>query len=279
MNRVKERDPPGRFLQRDPDCPSNLNAWVEIDETRAIAKTSQALREGAPKIRAAHREEIEQRAKKAKQRSSSKRKATANKAKSASSIKNPLSSTASLLSVPATTSHPDPVSMSAASAMHTSEPSGGTDFVLQNNVESAFEPPSKKVRADRPTQYTLQLAPRASTPPLVSLPPPPVPVPQLTPNVVPGGRTSYAAGLSVPIRSGMKRSHSLTLSDLSVGDFSGGEEFVDPFADESVLIARTNVSPKPPTPRGLRNISSGEAENSPRNGTRQRSNGLNWSSR
>lgn len=43
----------GRFLQRDPT--TSTNWWVEVDETRALAKTSQALREGAPQIRAAHK--------------------------------------------------------------------------------------------------------------------------------------------------------------------------------------------------------------------------------
>jgi len=49
--------PPGRFLQKESS--SGLiggmgSWWVEVDETKAMAKTSQALREGAPHIRAAH---------------------------------------------------------------------------------------------------------------------------------------------------------------------------------------------------------------------------------
>ena len=47
----------GRFLQRDESQPfstagKNTGWWVEIDGIKAIAKTSQALREGAPRIRA-----------------------------------------------------------------------------------------------------------------------------------------------------------------------------------------------------------------------------------
>jgi len=47
----------GRFLQRDESQPfstagKNTGWWVEIDSIKAIAKTSQALREGAPRIRA-----------------------------------------------------------------------------------------------------------------------------------------------------------------------------------------------------------------------------------
>jgi len=51
--------PPGRFLQRETSSGSiSIGGmggwWVEVDETKAMAKTSQALREGAPHIRAAH---------------------------------------------------------------------------------------------------------------------------------------------------------------------------------------------------------------------------------
>lgn len=46
---VKGLKPPGRFLQRSDSDPSQ---WVEITDERALHKTSQALREGAPAIRA-----------------------------------------------------------------------------------------------------------------------------------------------------------------------------------------------------------------------------------
>jgi hypothetical protein len=55
---VRSQDPPGRFLQKDPSAGVG-NWWVEVDEDRVIAKTSQALREGAPRIRAAHKEVIQ----------------------------------------------------------------------------------------------------------------------------------------------------------------------------------------------------------------------------
>jgi len=55
---VKSQRPPGRFLARDESAPgaTTLSAsyWVEIDLNKAISKTSQALREGAPVIRAQH---------------------------------------------------------------------------------------------------------------------------------------------------------------------------------------------------------------------------------
>lgn len=49
FNLVKSLKPPGRFLQK---CNSDSSRWVEIPDDRAIHKTSQALREGAPAIRA-----------------------------------------------------------------------------------------------------------------------------------------------------------------------------------------------------------------------------------
>lgn len=55
---VKSQRPPGRFLSRDESAAgaTTLSAsyWVEIDLNKAISKTSQALREGAPVIRAQH---------------------------------------------------------------------------------------------------------------------------------------------------------------------------------------------------------------------------------
>lgn len=54
---VRQQDPPGRFLQKDTSAGIG-NWWVELDEDRVVAKTSQALREGAPIIRAAHQQEI-----------------------------------------------------------------------------------------------------------------------------------------------------------------------------------------------------------------------------
>jgi hypothetical protein len=47
----------GRFLQRD--TTTSAPWWVEVDDVRALAKTSQALREGAPQIRAAHQQDGE----------------------------------------------------------------------------------------------------------------------------------------------------------------------------------------------------------------------------
>ena len=43
---IKARDPPGRFLKQD----STTKLWVDIGEKKALDKTRQALREGAPEL-------------------------------------------------------------------------------------------------------------------------------------------------------------------------------------------------------------------------------------
>jgi hypothetical protein len=52
INLVQSLDPPGRFLREDPDQKKGKILWVEIDDVKAMTKMSQALREGAPGIRA-----------------------------------------------------------------------------------------------------------------------------------------------------------------------------------------------------------------------------------
>lgn len=52
LDQVANLDPPGRFLQREELPGESGPVWVEIDDMKAMAKTSQALREGAPAIRA-----------------------------------------------------------------------------------------------------------------------------------------------------------------------------------------------------------------------------------
>jgi len=48
LDLVRSVSPPGRFLQK------HNSGWIEIDDAKAMAKISQALREGAPAMRAAH---------------------------------------------------------------------------------------------------------------------------------------------------------------------------------------------------------------------------------
>mmetsp|Transcript_59670 Transcript_59670/g.69732 ORF Transcript_59670/g.69732 Transcript_59670/m.69732 type:complete len:429 (-) Transcript_59670:128-1414(-) len=55
ITRVRSLNPPGRFLTKERKVPGVAGfCWAEIDENKAMSKTSQALREGAPEIRAAH---------------------------------------------------------------------------------------------------------------------------------------------------------------------------------------------------------------------------------
>ncbi|KAI2507489.1 hypothetical protein MHU86_6981 [Fragilaria crotonensis] len=53
---IRSLDPPGRFLSRDP----NTGCWFDIGDEKAREKTSQALREKAPSIRAEIAVEINQ---------------------------------------------------------------------------------------------------------------------------------------------------------------------------------------------------------------------------
>lgn len=46
IQKIKNLNPPGRFLKQNP----NTGAWYEIGDKKAILKTRQALREGAPEI-------------------------------------------------------------------------------------------------------------------------------------------------------------------------------------------------------------------------------------
>ena len=46
VDEIRARNPPGRFLKQDP----NTKLWHDIGEKKALDKTRQALREGAPEI-------------------------------------------------------------------------------------------------------------------------------------------------------------------------------------------------------------------------------------
>jgi len=60
LNKVKSLNPPGRFLTRaDVKCNGALY-WIEIDDTKAMAKTSQALRERTLSNRIVSEESLEE---------------------------------------------------------------------------------------------------------------------------------------------------------------------------------------------------------------------------
>jgi hypothetical protein len=46
IREIQARDPPGRFLKQDP----GTKLWYDIGEKKALDKTRQALREGAPEL-------------------------------------------------------------------------------------------------------------------------------------------------------------------------------------------------------------------------------------
>jgi hypothetical protein len=70
IDKVLNQHPPGKFLAREETyvngglsaattvTSSSSNWWIELDDERVMAKTSQALREGAPKIREEHQDEV-----------------------------------------------------------------------------------------------------------------------------------------------------------------------------------------------------------------------------
>lgn len=292
---VRSQSPPGRFLQRESGSVSGPSWWVEVDEVRALAKTSQALREGAPQIRAAHKDELVERVERFKK---SKRKKT--QSANVNAVKTGL--TAPSLRAAQSQTVPTPLSSMFAplprvpirvpfqsSAPHTR--SDSTDKALktlQKNVEEAkslaerqtpanianvqplmsnrqfsekYGPPSKKRKPEQTAPNTLEkeFDSSAETPPLTSAHPF-------------QDMSALSLGIQSTIKvprengssnsdSGFLRSHSLALSDLSIGELlDGDEEFVNPFADESDIINTVDESKTHPQ-RVLRNLSSDETRN------------------
>ena len=284
---VRAQNPPGRFLQRDPSSVSGPSWWVEVDEARALAKTSQALREGAPQIRAAHKDELEERAERAK---------IAKRKKPSTSSTNFGTQHANQVSKPTRRTSRSRAPQHSHSTRRTHARSISTEEALESLQQSVQEakslaeqqqapsslvsvpplmsnrqfqerfcgggsPPNKKPRTEE-TKAEEQINPLAETPPLMSAPPPAL---ELTPLklgsqsyklVSPGQNISHSGGNGV--HTGLIRSHSLAWSDISTGDFPGtDEEFVNPFADESDLLHHAEA-PKIQPPKALRNLSSDE---------------------
>jgi hypothetical protein len=217
INLVQSLDPPGRFLTKDPDSTSMVGSttmWVEIDDVKAMAKTSQALREGAPAIRATHKPELgahklEFGEEHSFVRSDSRGGSCSRKA----SRKAPHPPT----SMPPPVA---PVSLSSdlgAEALTTAAEAakhgmGHVGTFMSNAVFlQSHERPSKKAR--------MREKETAPTPPLE------------TPPLKPVSSEEPKAYMSLDKTISMKREHSLSLSEVESGDLSG--EFVNPFEDES----------------------------------------------
>jgi hypothetical protein len=286
---VRSLDPPGRFLQRDPSSTSSSSFWIELDEAKIMAKTSQALREGAPQIRAAHKEELasirnKKKRRKASTKPASKKAATASSAASSSSSTNnmpaPIHGAPSLSSLQ---QHSPGKTLPLASVR------ARTDKALASLKQNVMEAQNLAEKQQQQQQQQQQqpdnssiLAPLSPfdfgtpgsaygrptkrirhgesnfeppTPPLTSVPHPP--------SLKHHSSSSSSNGLN-----GLLREHSLAMSDFS--DFEKGEhsqdEFVNPFENESDVL-----SPRAPPPR-LRNLSSSMSGSDQEGNGKRRSN-------
>jgi hypothetical protein len=208
--RVKSQNPPGRFLTKDPSTCSVGNLagwWVELDEERMMAKTAQALREGAPAIRAEHADELFELKREVGEHRQRQRH-----------------------------SH----------HQHQNQHSrkrGGDEALLgaEPNLDESFRAavvlPQKRVRVDyngravHPSDETPPLLPSApeerQVPPVLSLADlPPLEDHRIFP-------------LPLPKRAGsMSRAHSLAFSEegMGLGEWTQDDEFVNPFESEDEIV-------------------------------------------
>jgi hypothetical protein len=290
---VQALDPPGRFLQRDSSSTAGVSWWVEVDDIRALAKTSQALREGAPQIRAAHKDDIDD----TKQKKSRRKKSSSAPAQSST----PSSTQAPLVMQgvhgdPSSSSYSLPHALPAAPFQPTGR-STTTEKALESlkkNVQEAkslaeqqgdagkrsidhivaplmsnkefddnYSRPMKKVRMEdnnsndpiNNSNDPMGFSATADTPPLTSA------TTQVMATMLPMNDLPPQMKMKKPNanKKGLSRTHSLALSDLSSGDLSAIEDdFVNPFADESELDVNIVLN-KPTSSAGtpkLRNLSS-----------------------
>lgn len=251
---VLNQNPPGRFLSKDPSSVGSQGWWIELDEEKIMAKTSQALREGAPQIRAAHREEIEELRNKTGRRS---RKNSGAKASSQhSSTKRSFNdTTAEYAPAEFAAESWDPEYLERQKAMQelranaiAAQEAVALEDVGQDVREDEGEElaavaaeeeavrPEKRVRVD---YNGVSVLPTDETPPLLPLQdpfhgpddnvllPPPADLPP------PPRRFNEKSD-------GLTRTHSLALSEASLGDLD--VEFVNPFEDESDLRSKDSFS-------------------------------------
>jgi hypothetical protein len=276
---VTSQNPSGRFLQRDSTSASGPSWWVEVDEARALAKTSQALREGAPQIRAAHKSELQERVVRSKKSKRKKVSASATPVVPATSVSVSQATTKFEAPTP-TPTFPliTPNTAPRTQILACTRPVSTDQALesLQKNVQQAksladqqraapiiaplmsnkefeekFTHTQKKPRLGEGPLNPLQFDPAAETPPLASAPHPPFS--DIPPLKLRARSTNKTSGDLI-------RSHSLAMSDLSTGDFPDmmQEEFVNPFADESDIVNTGNDLSKPHPSRRLRNTSSDE---------------------
>lgn len=272
IDRVKQQNPPGRFLTRDLTTSSSVNWWVEVDEARALAKTSQALREGAPQIRLAHKAELMERASQPKRRTTSgkrKRKASSATTTTTTTRTAPSSvpSTRTFKRLPTDDYNQAMENLQAnvreAQDLAEQQERQQPQQPAQSNIvapltsnkdfqQQYWDPNTKRLRFDHTAHVspgtnnhdeTQLLDAFSETPPLLSLPNPPT-----SESHVEELRLGSPAIMS-PAASALKslpRVHSLAFSDVSAldtnGVFDDDGEFVNPFEDESGIASKVMKS-------------------------------------
>mmetsp|Transcript_34569 Transcript_34569/g.83816 ORF Transcript_34569/g.83816 Transcript_34569/m.83816 type:complete len:424 (-) Transcript_34569:2152-3423(-) len=264
MNLVRNQQPPGRFLQRDPNSTTGYSLWVELDGNRALAKTSQALREGAPQIRAAHREEMGWKMERARK---SKRKSRAGSTSSTSSsvpVNNSKSSlTRTKMIAPATPMNKairalqDNVDQAKRLANQQSQPLATINvpppLMSNEDFEAKFarQPKRGKFFRTQDTTPTLTSVPVSlnSVPVITSSAPTSanIAVPMALPPVSGSANANTIANAN---SNRLLRTNSLALSDFSNTDMKEedlNQDFVNPFDDEHEIYCIN------PAPRSLGN--------------------------
>lgn len=234
---VRGQNPPGRFLQKDTSAGIG-NWWIELDEDRVIAKTSQALREGAPNIRAAHQQEIKEiKAKVARQHTHRARKVP-NKAKF-SSVSTPLKRTREQ----ATTKGPTKWPIVAPSQTSSSQDAAYQEkslLELRSNVEQArlrndLLENDPVIRAEKRLRMDENMMDVATVPSASPSNPPPMPLPS---------RQTFGTE---------QRQNSLALSEFSYD--AALDDFVNPFTDETEENDALLTFEKPPRSISIGTIS------------------------
>lgn len=274
MDRVRNQTPPGRFLTRDPSAVTGPAWWIEVDETRALAKTSQALREGAPQIRQAHKSEISQKRATATASSTKKKHNTSTTASGSSNNNNKRKRGSTTNTAPAVP-HSRPLSIRRlpsdeynqameklqANVREAKKLADQTQRRQQEQEQQAeqqqyWEPNSKRVRLDENLPHVSPGTDRHSeginlldgfteTPPLLSTTPSSS-AERMDPLSLDGTsqhkpKDAFMQSVNSPAPSTLRslpRVHSLAFSDISTYDnnvFDEDGEFINPFDDESMI--------------------------------------------
>lgn len=247
VHQVHQQSPPGRFLQRDTTTSGQW--WVEISEAKALAKTTQALREGAPKIRQILRNNNMEPSS-AKKR---KRKAPSVAVSTETPQLDDDAERLVLQSVKQDVSPSLPRYKSEQLLLPCADYSVAINQ-LQENAEKARRDAEKATLPTLVAPLTSNkvfkqmygqnnplampaVDPFAETPPLMAAPEPDVnDIPILS---LDSAKTYQVDGIPPPPtkRKRLPRVHSLALSDVDGAEF---EQFVNPFADESNVLTTVN---------------------------------------